>query len=294
MTTISGVPTVSARRRLVSVLAVAGTVPYLTLKVAWLSGSRVGLLDPDFGRSATMHLANAATLVMDAVAVLLAVAFVARWRLRVPSPLVLAPMWVGTGLLAPIVVILPLQIMIGVPESSASGPTAIADWVYLVVYAGFFWQGVFLMLGFALWARERWGEVAGRPLGSTHATATTRAAWVLLASTAVLLALGADDHGAIAWPNRGGDLAAVLAAGLGLGLLHLGTGPRWRAVVLTWLGSGALLTWGVYQLVLQTVPNDLVDASTVTTVDVTTQLVRVAAGLAALAAARQVGRALQH
>lgn len=287
MTTISGVPTVSSRRLLVSVLAVAGTVPYLTLKVAWLSGSRVGLLDPDFGRSTTMHLANTATLVMDAVAVLLAVTFVARWRHRVPSPLVLVPMWVGTGLLAPVVVILPLQLLIGVPESSASGPAAIADWLYLVVYAGFFWQGVLLMLGFALWARERWGEVAGRPLGSTPVTVTTRVAWVLLALTAVLLVLGADDHGAIAWPNLGGDLATVLAAGLGLALLHLGTGPRWRSVVLVWLGSGALLTWGLYQLLLQTVPNDLVDASAVTGLGLATQIGRVAAGLGVLVATRR-------
>lgn len=293
MTTISGVPTVSSRRLLVSVLAVAGTVPYLTLKIAWLSGSRIGLLDPEFGRSATMHVANAATLLMDATAILLAVAFVARWRRRVPSPFVLAPMWVGTGLLAPVVVILPLQLVIGVPESSAAGPAAIADWVYLVVYAGFFWQGVFLMLGFVLWARERWGGVAGRPLGSTPATATSRGAWALLAVAAVLVVLGADDHGAIAWPNLGGDLAAVLAAGLGLALLHLGTGPRWRPVVLTWLGSGALLTWGVYQLVLQTVPNDLVDASTVTGLDIATQTTRVVAGLAVLAAATRSAKVLR-
>ncbi|RYJ02117.1 MAG: hypothetical protein EON52_20210, partial [Actinomycetales bacterium] len=127
-------PEISRARVVVSALAIAGTLPYLVLKVLWLSGSRVGLLDPEFGRSTTMHVANAATFAMDAVAVLLAVAFASRLAERVPTAALLAPMWIGTGLLAPILVIVPLQLLVGVPETSGSGSEAIAGWVYALVY----------------------------------------------------------------------------------------------------------------------------------------------------------------
>ncbi|MFX4778103.1 hypothetical protein ABTB39_19705, partial [Acinetobacter baumannii] len=88
-----------------SLLAIAGTLPYIALKVAWRSGSRIGLEDPDFGTSTTMQVANALTMGMDVVAVAMALAFVTAWGRRLPPWLVLGPMWVGTGLLAPILVI---------------------------------------------------------------------------------------------------------------------------------------------------------------------------------------------
>lgn len=279
-------PEISRARVVVSALAVAGTLPYLILKVLWLSGSRVGLLDPEFGRSVTMHVANAATFAMDAVAVVLAVAFASRLADRIPTPALLAPLWVGTGLLAPIVVIVPLQLLLGVPQTSGSGSEAIAGWVYALVYAGFLWQGVFLLLAFGLFARARWGSVARTPVPRAPWSLSSTVACILLVTAAVLLVADAAAHAPIAWPNLLGDAAAPLVAVLGLMLLHRGAGPRWRPVVATWVGSGATFAWGLYQLVLVTVPNDLVTGET-GVLDVATQVVRVAAGLTTLLAAGQ-------
>lgn len=266
--------------RTTSGLAVLGTLPYLALKVAWLSGSRVGLLDPDFGRSATMHVANSLTLLLDATAIALALLLVSRWGRRCPAWLVLLPMWVGTGLLAPILVVVPLQLLIGVP-SSGSGSGPIADWVYLVVYAGFMWQGVFLLAGFAAYVVRRWGVSLARPLPRIPVGRPTGLTLALLALAGLALLADTRSHPTVAVPNLAGDLASVLVAAVGLVLLH-GHGSRRRtALGLAWLGSGATLTWGLYQLVLLVVPNDLVGGADVSTLELTTQALRVVAGGAA-------------
>lgn len=71
-------------------------------------------------------------------------------------------MWVGTGLLAPIVLIVPLQLLVGTSSpGEAAGPPPIAEWVFAMVYAGFIWQAVFLLTGFVLYARSRWGDRLG-------------------------------------------------------------------------------------------------------------------------------------
>jgi len=263
----------------VSILAILGTLPYITLKVMWLSGSRVGLVDPGFGRSATMHLANALTMGMDATAIALALAFVMPWGRRLPNRLVLLPMWVATGLLAPIVVIVPLQIVIGAPTpTDPDRVEPIAHWVYEMVYAGFMWQGVFLLTAFTLYAAHRWGGRWGLPL-TDHAD--RRAAGVVLGLLAVAASgavLRADDGAA----NLIGDLATVAAAAAGVLLMatpvHL---PRRWPIVLTWLGSGAMAAWGLYTLVLLVVPNDLVGDRSVPAADIAAQLAWLGAGLAA-------------
>lgn len=166
----------SGLRRALCVGAVIACLPYLALKVHWLFGGRTGLLDPQFGHSAFMVAANAVTFAMEVVAVVLAVAFVAPWGRRLPAPVVLLPMWVGTGLLGGILVTVPFQLLmmllVAAPPSSPASPGAtadvppIADWVYAVVYAGFGVLGLCLIGGFALYAGQRWLRPGGwaRPL----------------------------------------------------------------------------------------------------------------------------------
>ncbi len=72
----------SRARWAITCLAILGTLPYITLKLMWLGGSRVGLNDPDFGTSPVMVAANTMTMAMDAVAILLALAFVTAWGRR--------------------------------------------------------------------------------------------------------------------------------------------------------------------------------------------------------------------
>lgn len=278
-------------RRVVSILAVLGTVPYLALKIAWLAGSRAGLEDPDFGRGVVMHLANALTLSMDAVAVLMAAAFVMPFGQRLRPALVLVPMWIGTGLLAPIVVVVPLQLALGVPEATTGRPSPIADWVFAVVYGGFMWQGVFLMAGFALYARARWGADGGRTWPRTPPSRGTVVAGVLLAVASALVWLE-DVTGDRSLPNLLGDELLLAAAALGLVGLHSVRMSRRTVVILVWVGSGAAVAWGAYDLVLQVVPNDLTEGGdTVSILSAAARLLAGAAALSVLARVRTVASA---
>jgi hypothetical protein len=143
----------NSTRLIVGWAAVLGTVPYLALKFAWLAGSTVGVVDVQAFAVPSVVALNAVTAAMDLVAVVVALAFTYPWGQRVPALLVLVPIWVGTGFLAPIVVLLP---MTGVSLGAAPADPVLASWVQPVVYAGFGWQGLMLMIAFVLYARERW------------------------------------------------------------------------------------------------------------------------------------------
>lgn len=145
-------------RLTVGFAAILGTLPYLTLKIAWLTGGTIGLTDPAFVHSPQLLIGNAFTGGMDVVAILAALAFTYRWGQRVPAALVLFPLWVGTGFLAPIALDIPfIATELGTPSTSAAIP--LANWVWGVVYVGFAWQGVMLLTAFALYAKVRWAPV---------------------------------------------------------------------------------------------------------------------------------------
>src|SRR3990172_6086420 len=91
--------------------AIGFMIPYLALKIVWLSGNPIGFNDESLVGKPGMIAANAMSFGMDFVAVGLALTFTPRWGLRVPAWLVLFPMWVATGFLAPAVVIAPIAII---------------------------------------------------------------------------------------------------------------------------------------------------------------------------------------
>src|SRR5437899_1965486 len=69
-------------RRGLSAVAVSATLPYLTLKLLWLSGSTVGITDPAQADDPILWTLNLVTFGMDAAALLLAapsVLFHAYW-----------------------------------------------------------------------------------------------------------------------------------------------------------------------------------------------------------------------
>jgi hypothetical protein len=145
-------------------LAAAGTLPYLTLKVLWLSGSTIGVREPAFLADPTIAAANAITFTMDLLVIGLALALTQRWGDRLPAWLVLLPTWIGTGFLVPMVVaVLPgtvAEVLTGEP-----GPAVFERWLQPLVYGGFAWQGVFLIAAFVAYAVRRWSDVvtAGPP-----------------------------------------------------------------------------------------------------------------------------------
>ncbi|WP_163506144.1 hypothetical protein [Fodinicola acaciae] len=159
--------------RVIRLVACYGTItagiPYVVLKVIWVLGIPVGMT----GASHVAELldrahvvGNVVTIGLEVVAIALALAFTYAWGRSIPGPLVLVPIWVGTGLLAPIVLGVPtgvlLQLVVG--GSPSPDPQA-AGWIFAMVYGGFTAQAIFLCAAFVLYARERWGHVFERADG---------------------------------------------------------------------------------------------------------------------------------
>ncbi|MEV7191877.1 hypothetical protein AB0N81_08705 [Streptomyces sp. NPDC093510] len=257
------------------VAAVIACVPYLVLKVAWISGSRVGIPEgsPLLDHRVLMALVNGLTVLMDASVIVLALLLTRPWGLRVPARLLLAPMWVATGLLTPIMAGYPLQLAVkalgggvGGGSSTGEGEPFLADWVFGVVYTGFILQGITLGSLFALYARDRWGHLwQGRVRDLPRAARGARTA----AGAAALLALlPVALHVAWATGSTAGlggaralrrtadfhvlealDAIYLVAAVTGALLLVFRSSLPVRVpLTLAWLGSGAVGCWGAWLL----------------------------------------------
>lgn len=190
-----------ARRRLVAcALTVLACIPYLSLKLAWLAGSSVGIRA---GAETEMHgvrylVGNLVTVGMDLVAVLLVLSLTFRWGRRLPGWLLAAPVWVAAGLLAPIAVGLPVGLVV---QGIAGGSATVQDdglhgWVYGVVYGGFVLQALGLLGAFWWHARERWRDrlhPTWLPAGTTVRVAVVVAG--LFGGLHLLWALAGRDAG---------------------------------------------------------------------------------------------------
>ncbi|MEC3979507.1 hypothetical protein [Amycolatopsis sp. H20-H5] len=250
--------------------AIAACVPYLTLKIAWLAGSSVGTVGQGTAEMAdTKHVVgNAVTMGMDLVAIVVALAFTCRWGQRLPAWLVLIPIWVGTGLLAPIALGVPLGIVV---QGFAGGSPIGADnglhgWVYGVVYGGFTVQGIMLVATFVLYALARWTELFRMRTADLRAAASRPRRTVLVTVAAVV----ATGYGVIqlVWAIDGGALGGypaavqtatqqtfwatqgVLSIAGVLGLLTLvhrwGRGRFLLPLAAAWIGTGVIFASGLY------------------------------------------------
>ncbi|MGV4985227.1 hypothetical protein ACVB8X_21815 [Streptomyces sp. NRAIS4] len=257
---------ISARRRSLRLVAIAACLPYLSLKFAWIAGSHLGIPDgsPLLEHRLTMALANGLTVLMDAAVVVLALLLTRPWGRRVPAWLLAVPMWCAVGLLAPIMVGFPLQLVLhGGGGGNATDKPFLDDWVFGVVYSGFIVQGLALGALFAGYARERWGRLWRGRVGELPAGAGT-AARRLTAVTAVSAALVAllpcavrllRGCGAIGMDGGGdGDrsmefvyvlfLAAAVTGAWQLAFRRGRTLPVTVPLALAWTGSGAVACWG--------------------------------------------------
>ncbi|MGI5203205.1 hypothetical protein ACQEU6_16720 [Spirillospora sp. CA-108201] len=254
---------------------IAACVPYLTIKIAWLSGSTVGWNDAAAAEGSALYVGNAITLGMDAAAVLVAAAFTFRWGRRIPAWLVLTPIWIAVGLLAPIVLAVPLGTLLQAIFSSeplTGDGNALQGWVYGVVYTGFTVQGIGLLTAFALYARDRWPrmfEIRTRsvPKGPTHSLQVllARGAAVpaaVFAAVQLFWAFGgtaglhgreaADRNLAQQLADGVEGLAAVAAAGALLLIVRRAARPDRFAVLLAaaWTGSGTMFAASLYGLLV--------------------------------------------
>ena len=261
-----------AARLIVGYAAIAFCLPYLALKIAWISGAPVGFLNKSLVAEPSMLALNILTFFMDVVAVLLALTFTHNWGLRAPALPTLFPMWVGTGFLAPIAVAWPILILAqtlgpGGGQRPSSAPTMLEPWATKMVYTSFACQGLALMTAFILYARARWGASLRARTGDVQ---PSRPAITLLGAVASVVAVAAGTlH--LLWAAgaplglpplllRGRDanfyllhatwgLAALCAAaGIVMLVNRRGRWPLWFPLSLAWTGSGAMFSWGSWLL----------------------------------------------
>ncbi|MDR8410782.1 hypothetical protein MTP10_18815 [Nonomuraea sp. 3-1Str] len=254
-----------------AIVAMAATLPYLTIKTLWLTGRAVGVDDPAFLDDPAMVGLNAMTFAMDAVALVLALSFTMRWGRRLPAWLVLLPLWVASGLLGIVVATVPLALLVEGPSLLETGGP-IRPWVYAMVYGGFIGQGVCLLTAFALYARDRWAYPLSAPSLRRHAGPSASfqrvvavgalGMTVLLGGARLYWAFGGDAGlpAAVAGAPSSfvgavqDGLKGLLAIGAGVALLVVvrarGRGPIWRPVAVAWLGSGTMFGWGLYAMII--------------------------------------------
>ncbi len=185
-------------RSVLRVVAIASCLPYTGLKTAWTAGSRIGIPDgsPLLDGGTALAVANGATVLMDGAVVVLALLLTRPWGLRVPAWLLVLPMWVASGLLLPIMTAFPVQLVVrvlggggGRPVGEGSSEPFLDPWVFGVVYGGFIVQGIALGSLFALYARERWGDLWRgrlRDLPESPTAPALRATAVAAASAALV------------------------------------------------------------------------------------------------------------
>ncbi|MBV2153320.1 hypothetical protein [Kitasatospora sp. SUK 42] len=254
--------------------AVAATVPYLTLKLLWLTGHPVGAGDP--GELDRLWLVNLLTFGMDAIAVALALAFVRPWGRRAPAGLVAFPMWVATGLLGTVLVALPpllLGTLLVGPEHGDrhDDGKGLDGWIFLLVYGGFAVQGLALITAFVLYARRRWaglfreriGDLPRSPtlavqrgLGCAAAllglgVAAARVYWAAGGAVGLPVALAQERAVGTAVMNAVIAVMAVAApAALLVPVFRIRPGRRLLGPLLVaWTAAGSLFGWGCWQTV---------------------------------------------
>ncbi|GGT24538.1 hypothetical protein [Streptomyces purpureus] len=277
-------PPLSPARRALRAITVAACLPYVSLKIAWIAGSRIGIPDGSvlLEHRTVMAVANGVTVLMDAAVVVLALLLTQAWGLRVRAWLPAVPMWGATGLLSPIVVAYPAQLVLaafmGAPRRVADGRPFLEDWVFGVVYGGFIVQALALGALFVTYARDRWGHVARGRVGElprslsgagTRATAVVASLLALVpVALHTLWAFGVEGGLTPARiAERTSDFAllegmrvafaAVAVAGTLMLVFRLGRSLRVRTpLALAWLGSAALGSWGAYLLTAALLPVD--------------------------------------
>ncbi|MBB1262218.1 hypothetical protein [Streptomyces alkaliterrae] len=251
-------------------VAILACVPYLLIKTAWLSGSRVGIPEGSVltDGTTTLHVLNAVTLALDICVVVLALALVLPFGRRLPGWLLLLPLWAATGLLTPLVLVVPLVTVLGGlgPRPSAAeeaaAPPFLDGWVAPLVYGGFTVQALALGALFVPYFRERWGHLLRGRVADLPAAPAGR----LTSGAAVVAVVAAATAGALhlwwALAGRSGlvlrlmeGVHAAAAAGAVLAVLWLvfrrRPGTR-LAVALTtgWAGGAVLAAWGLWWFVM--------------------------------------------
>jgi hypothetical protein len=158
-------------RRIGGYGAALAVTPYLLIKVAWTFG--IFLPNEGMGNPGWRAI-NATTALVALVGILLAMAFVRPWGERLPAWLVVPPVWVGTGLLVPMVLLAPVLGPAAVARDAASGSAGVWAYEQVFVIASLVGVGLGLPVALAGYAKARWPEALGGPIYSGEGPGHTR------------------------------------------------------------------------------------------------------------------------
>jgi len=257
-------------QRIAGWVAVAAALVYVGLKALWVAGSMFGVRDLHGTTRLDWAVDNIVTGALGLAGVAVALATVRPWGRRLPVWLVATPMWIGGGLLAPLLILLPALGIFALagwwsPPPAPAEPTEpeLEPWTFVIVYGSFVVLGAALLLALAGYARARFGAALRASVGSAAASPTRAAqvplAWLAAAFAAVLAvlrlwwALGGSPGPIDAWTRLGHAVTAAEAVAGAAGLLTIvhGWAPR-RPLALpllaVWLGAGGMLAAGALSL----------------------------------------------
>jgi hypothetical protein len=245
---------------------IVACLPYLILKVLWLFGYTPGAASAaGAGELGDVRhiIGNLATAGMELVAIALVLALTYPWGQRLPVMVTLVPIWVGVGLLAPIMLGLPLGL---VAQAFAGGsPVPIGNgldsWVYTVVYGGFIVQALGLLAAFFGYALQRWPEVLRKQMAQLNVITPRQRrlatiAAIITVGYAVILVLWSVTGPRLGGP-AGFDTVAQRSFLFSTGLIVLvgaiaalalvwrwGKGRILAPLILAWIGTGVIVTSG--------------------------------------------------
>ncbi|KES03448.1 hypothetical protein BU52_30485 [Streptomyces toyocaensis] len=258
-------------RRIGGLGAAIAVTPYLLIKIVWTFGF---FIPTEEMGGADWRAINAATAFLAAVGIVLAMAFSRPWGERLPAWLVALPVWVGTGLLVPMLLLAPVLGPAAMNRDQDAGSPDF--WIYeqILVMISLVGVGVGLPVALAGYARARWPEALRGPLRCAEPVGGTRQLQVTLARLVavgcVLLAcvkvfwaaggtLGLDadelDRRDLWWHMLSLSTAAwALAGAWGILVLtaHRGSRRFLPPMAAAWVSSGMLFAYSVYNLLTLT------------------------------------------
>jgi hypothetical protein len=146
-------------------LLVIAVVPYIALKLLWLTGASIGVRNETALaelHSTRMIVGNNVTILLELMAVGLALALSSGWGRRVPAWFMIGVGAGATGLLAPILLGLPVGSVLQLAvqgDVRTGGMDHLSPWVFAIVYGGFGLVAVGIVVLASRYAAARWGHV---------------------------------------------------------------------------------------------------------------------------------------
>lgn len=252
-------------RRICGYGAAIAVGPYLLIKVVWTFGL---FIPTEQMGDASWRAINAATAVIAAVGILLAMAFCRPWGERLPAWLVGLPVWAGTGLLVPMLLLAPVLGPAAMSQDKEAGTAGFWAYEQIFIMVSLVGVGLCLPLALAGYAKARWPEALGGPTDCGELPGHTRQLQITLAK---LVAAGCVLLGVLKlfWAAGGTlliDSAMLDERDVWWRMLTLSTGVwslagAWGLLVLTsrrgsrrflppmaaaWISSGMLFSYNLF------------------------------------------------